>query len=702
MSIKDPHIEYEINTAALQLLKSTEPEIANKFEAAAFPSEQARENAEMTLDGVGSDYIINLLKKKAPLTTFPSIIYNSLKFKTENTQNYAKDAEIYIKRLKELKITARILGHTRSIRSMSTDPTGQILISGSQDTNIKAWHVPSLSLMKSFKGHDEPVLQTEISPDRRLVASIAEDSTLRLWSLETGAAIYMYYMPDAKQINEISFSPLNDLIALGSENGIMRILKITDLPKEISNQDKLFDQFLDLVQIPDVFPQTEDFIEFSNYNPMDYIKSSLEIVLEKNYKSPITAISFSHGGYLVASSLENGEIFITSVDNEHQWRFKAHEAGANGLIWFKNSPFTLLTWSQKGGEIKLWNLNDTIEPLVSYSVGGIPRRLHFAEVQVSCDETFLFAITANTSYAWCISDPRPIYTFDASKENFVSISPHPIVPTIIAFVSRASVFVCDLTQPEPLNKLEIPYDAPRNQFVAWHPSGLKLFSGDTGGGIDVFIVAKNPECHQFQEYFPTDFTASEWVPEVGQIEDTTRKPTHLSPTNVLIDGTKAVINDKYAPVELESLKAHAVIPSHVIHSRAMERSWAMGNPELKIDSYHKSRGPNLRCKTVKQKNPNSLLRSASQNLKQAIQAAVAAVNPPPPPPPEKDDSSSSDSDDEPTFHRGRGRPRGSKSRGGRGRGRPSKSTLLRDDVSYTSSSKNRDPSSEEAVSTDTE
>ena len=581
---EEPHDENEINTVLLQFLRTSDNGIVKEFEKTAFSSQHNLQNAHLTLKSVGDDYLFNLSKDKAPKTTFPSIIYNYHPSNFMRLDPIFSKFSILEKRIKNIKITTRLIGHLRPIQTVSIDTEGKMLISGSQDTTLKIWHLPSLTAMQTLKGHSDPVIDTEISPDGRLLCTSSEDKFLRLWSLEDGSAVS--FIRFNEEITSFSFSPFNDLIAISTKSGLIELLKLCDLPFDIQeldyrcNSQKNVDfHFLNIKE--------DGYINFMNYSPQNFITEEDEIIWKKQYRrESISITKFSPGGYLFAYGFTNGSIVVQSTDHKHQWKWNAHnDFAVDGIYFLKNRIFHLITWSQKAGEIKLWNLNNIdVDPLVLYDIPSSGRKAHVGDVSISCDESFIFAISGNSTYVWAVDSPDSVYYYEA--KDTISVSPHPKIPKLCAVCTKTNIIIIDVTDEdgEPMNIIECPMDMPKNHFCVWNPNGLELYVIDSAGGIYVFRVTnKEPQCVQIQSFFPIDFNSSEWLPGVGQIDSESKTPVHKMPKNILLDAQENVITDKYSPVLLNNLYSTHIITPDVVYSRMMEMKYSFSSPEKKIE-----------------------------------------------------------------------------------------------------------------------
>jgi WD40 repeat protein len=81
-------------------------------------------------------------------------------------------------------------GHAGWVRSLAVSPDGRVLVSASDDQTIKLWDVAAGRQFRTLKGHSGPVRQVVFSPDGKRLASAGWDRTVKLWEggTETTAA----------------------------------------------------------------------------------------------------------------------------------------------------------------------------------------------------------------------------------------------------------------------------------------------------------------------------------------------------------------------------------------------------------------------------------------------------------------------------------------------------------------------------------
>lgn len=72
------------------------------------------------------------------------------------------------------------------IGAMTFTPDGKILITGSRDTTIRFYEMPTMNELRILRGHGGWVRALAVSPDGKVLVSAGDDNSIRFWDIATG------------------------------------------------------------------------------------------------------------------------------------------------------------------------------------------------------------------------------------------------------------------------------------------------------------------------------------------------------------------------------------------------------------------------------------------------------------------------------------------------------------------------------------
>ncbi len=119
--------------------------------------------------------------------------------------------------------------HTDIVTSLAFSPDERLLASGSTDGSVKLWDVESGAALWS-SGYTSTTVCLAFAPDGGLLASGGLDATVRLWDAKLGTLLEA--LPHAGPVSALAWSPDGHLLATGDDAGTIRPEPPSDLRRE--------------------------------------------------------------------------------------------------------------------------------------------------------------------------------------------------------------------------------------------------------------------------------------------------------------------------------------------------------------------------------------------------------------------------------------------------------------------------------------
>ena len=163
--------------------------------------------------------------------------------------------------------TRRLIGHSNKVPSVCFSADGAFIISGSYDQTIKIWDNGTGNCIKTLVGHTDTVSSACFSADGTIVASLSV-KIIKLWDSRTGDCIHTL-TNDADGVRSICFSPKETLLAVGLDDGAIKLWDIGVAQQALKD--------LNVLQVLLLYALENNRIEISDINTDMYLNSIFEL-----------------------------------------------------------------------------------------------------------------------------------------------------------------------------------------------------------------------------------------------------------------------------------------------------------------------------------------------------------------------------------------------------------------------------------------
>lgn len=144
----------------------------------------------------------------------------------------------------EVQCVAQGSGHTHGVGAMSCSRMKEsFVVTGSQDCTLKIWRLPesltskvkevrlsapeTLQASVTEKGHDKDINSITVSPNDKLIATGSQDKSAKLWS-STDCSLQGTFRGHKRGIWCVQFSPVDQVLATSSADGTLKLWGLHD------------------------------------------------------------------------------------------------------------------------------------------------------------------------------------------------------------------------------------------------------------------------------------------------------------------------------------------------------------------------------------------------------------------------------------------------------------------------------------------
>lgn len=131
-------------------------------------------------------------------------------------------------------------GHTRGVNWASFHPKLPLIVSGSDDRQVKLWRMSATKAWEvdTCRGHTNNVDSVIFHPYQNLIISVSEDKTIRVWDLDKRTPIKQFKRENDRFWLIVSHPNIN-LFGAAHDSGIMIFKLDRERPPSASNQNQL-------------------------------------------------------------------------------------------------------------------------------------------------------------------------------------------------------------------------------------------------------------------------------------------------------------------------------------------------------------------------------------------------------------------------------------------------------------------------------
>ncbi|MCT7972330.1 nSTAND1 domain-containing NTPase [Laspinema olomoucense] len=253
----------------------------------------------------------------------------------------------------------RLEEHGAEVWSVAFSPDGQLLASGSNDTQVLLWNrngslhkkLVDYSLDATGVSHASEVTSVAFSNDGHFIASTSKDRTVKLWKRD--GSLYKTLNGHTDSIYSASFSPDSQFLATASHDHTVKLWRVSD-----GSLVRTFKGHTDSVNWVMFSPDGQTLASASDDKTVKLwtrdgtVRKTLRV-----HTDWVTALAFSPDGrYLVSSGVDH-TISVTDLEEDRTQTWKAHDDIVFSLSFSPDGR-----WFASAGDdnaIKIWKLDGT-------------------------------------------------------------------------------------------------------------------------------------------------------------------------------------------------------------------------------------------------------------------------------------------------------------------------------------------------------
>lgn len=234
-------------------------------------------------------------------------------------------------------------GHKANIRSANFSPDGQLIVTASDDGDVRLWDVNSRKVV-ILKGHQATVRSTSFSPNGQFILTASEDKTARIWDIN-GREVAVLQGHQAT-VESASFSPDSQLIVTTSADITARLWGIDGQELVILRGHQAN------VRSASFSPDGRFIVTASGDNTARlWGTGGQEIAVFEGHQGDVNSVIFSPDGQLIVTASLDDNVRLWDVSGQQV--AVLGKVGASSVSFSPQGQYVLTTSSSS---VKLWDV----------------------------------------------------------------------------------------------------------------------------------------------------------------------------------------------------------------------------------------------------------------------------------------------------------------------------------------------------------
>ena len=283
--------------------------------------------------------------------------------------------------------TLELKGHKDEVSTLTFSPDGKLLLSGSEDSTIRAWDTNTGRQQFTCSGHSDEISGMATSENGDTIISVApRQSQIQHWNINTGHQISMSFLkghvasetisPNAmtlvmkdvfgKKIRLLDISKNRNYVSLKwsghPKNAFSFVFEFSPDGKKLAIPSN--DKQIGVIQLWDIANPPQSFLQrlifkFKKYRPLFTLKG---------HTGKVDTLTFAPNGKILASGGDSKEINLWKVGTgDHLFTLSGHKQSTRDIAF---SPDRKILASASYSTIYLWDLTTRVQLRKCKTDGG--------------------------------------------------------------------------------------------------------------------------------------------------------------------------------------------------------------------------------------------------------------------------------------------------------------------------------------------